>query len=194
MICFYISLKLAYVCEYAPCEPHWFLLCNLEVFIPSFKNTPRITAHVGTTTSNLLQKQTIHLHEIFFPGRSGASVHRVCVCVLWGLLLPALLPWCPVRVPGTFAQYQAFQSCFQVLKCWSAKFTKGIGKQSKCGRKGIDEWCWWMGRNDAFLLVDTAGMTWMEVMDAEINEVTFLFGIVYIPVTVTERRSGNLYN
>lgn len=51
-----------------------------------------------------------------------------------------------------------------------------------------------MGRNDAFLLVDTAGMTWMEVMDAESNEVTFLFGIVYIPVTVTERRSGNLYN
>lgn len=124
----------------------------------------------------------------FFPGRSDACVHQVSIAtglasqghpnagasttrVPWG----AAFTCPPAAVPGSFAQYQALQSCLWMLKCWSAKFTKGIGKQSKRGKKGIDEWCWWMGRNDAFLLADTAGTAWMEVMDTESNEVIFFF-------------------
>lgn len=85
--------------------------CNLEFFIPSFKNTPRITADVGTTTSNLLQKQIIHLHKMFFFLEDQVPLFIVCVCacVLWGLLLPALLPWCPVGLPSTKLFRAAFR-------------------------------------------------------------------------------------
>lgn len=45
-------------------------------------------------------------------------------------------------------------------------------------------------RRDAFLLAGTAGTTGMEVMNAESSEGTFfcLFGIVCIPMIVTDRR------
>lgn len=57
-------------------------------------------------------------------------------------------------------------------------------------REGIDGWFWWMERSDAFLLADTAGTTGMEVINTESYEGIFfcLFGIVYIPMIVTERR------
>lgn len=150
-------------------------LCHLELYVRRVHTEWQLSAHVSTLLNHnwWIKCFPWKVRCLSSPGK--------CMQSYWAGVLahpstgasPASVPWnvaftCfPAMVPCESAQFQALQSYLQVLKCWSAKFTKGKGKQSKCGRKDIDGWCWWTGRNDAFLSADTAGTTWMEVMDTQ---------------------------
>lgn len=66
-----------------------------------------------------------------------------CVCSYWtGLASQDLPVWGCSYLPSCHGAWytgsvQALQSLFQKVKCWSAEFTKGTGKQSKHGERAL---------------------------------------------------------